>query len=118
MSVLSGEQLVEIVYILPWLKIPTKVTYEPVEIKRVRKYFCLVSWSYLTSKLEIIKQRNLWLCQACDNELCDTLVICCDHCLSWFDRKCVGLKAAPKSKAWFCKSCLNKKSMNLISNQR
>nr|XP_047141033.1 uncharacterized protein LOC124816066 [Hydra vulgaris] len=116
-SVLIGAQLAEIVDILPWLKIPTKVTYEPVEIKRVRKYFSLVSWSYLTRKLEIIKHRNLWLCQACDNELCDTFVICCDHCLNWFDRKCVGLKAAPKSKIWFCKSCLNKKSMTLKSNQ-
>ena len=38
----------------------------------------------------------LYRCNICQHDLCESQSIVCDHCLSWFHTKCMGLKSVPK----------------------
>ena len=105
-SIFNGERLAEKQDLFPWTKMPPKISDEDlVDITRVKKYFSKSGWEALSSSIDAIKERNLWLCKACEQELSGQYVINCDHCLEWYDRRCVGLKKEPKSKLWMCPSC-------------
>jgi hypothetical protein len=85
--------------------IPTQTIDENVNILRIRKYFTDDGWDSLMEVLQVKRSSFRYFCKVCRHELEDCTVIACDSCLEWSHLPCVGLKAAPKCKEWFCRQC-------------
>ena len=87
-------------------KLPDAVLDENVVVHLIRKYFSHDAWLLINSVVQK-KINSIFVCFH-DADACAS--IACDHCLSWFHMKCVGLVHGPKTKYWFCRSC-NKNPM-------
>lgn len=85
-------------------KIPRKCLDENVCLNQIKKYFTFDGWSVIDNTIEILATRGSWSCSKCYKEL-DGESIVCDGCLEWCHILCAGLKRAPKTKYWFCRSC-------------
>jgi hypothetical protein len=80
-------------------------SHENVNVLRIRKYFTDDGWDSLMEVLQVKRSSFRYFCKVCRHELEDCTVIACDSCLEWSHLPCVGLKAAPKCKEWFCRQC-------------
>ena len=79
-----------------------------VDIHRIEKYFDGNAWCTVLSLLEQ-KKNCKWVCLSCDKVIprkSDSVM--CDRCLMWCHLPCTTYKKMPKSKHWFCSSCLMK----------
>ena len=101
-----AQRLIDVDDLLPWHQMPIKVTdAEFVTVEQVQRFFTPLAWQALNDALANVKERNLWLCHACLNELSGRFVVACDSCLEWYDRVCVGLRNEPRGDVWFCSNC-------------
>ena len=82
-------------------KLPNAAIDENVDIHLIRKYFTSDVWLFLQRK----QANPMFVCKSCYHDLHKEPSIVCDHCLSWFHIKCVGLKSQPKTKYWYCRKC-------------
>ena len=86
-------------------KLPDAVLDENVDIHLIRRFFSIEAWLVV---VDVVKQKQnnpVYICKCCYHDLEEEPSIVCDHCLSWFHIKCVGLKSGPKSKHWYCRKC-------------
>ena len=86
-------------------RIPRKCLDDNVCIGLIRKHFSFDGWNVLQNCIDTMRVQGSWTCPMCHTELCTSESICCDGCLEWLHLKCAGLRRAPKSKHWFCRSC-------------
>lgn len=73
---------------------------------------CAIIWRFFFSMMLVVrevvkqKQENLgFICKICYHDLHEHRSVVCDHCLSWYHMKCVGLKQEPKARYWYCRDC-------------
>ena len=85
--------------------IPRKYLDDNVCITQIRKYFTFDAWNLLETTMEIVRTKGRWTFSVCHADLHASDSIFCDGHLDWVHMKCTGLKRAPKSKHWFCRSC-------------
>jgi hypothetical protein len=103
---MNGKQLIEEerVEVRPE-NLPDAILDDNVDVHLIRKYFTNDAW-LLVKDVVARKQNNpIYTCKTCQHDLHQSPSIVCDHCLSWFHMKCVGLKQKPKARHWFCRSC-------------
>ena len=89
-------------------KLPDAVLDENVDINLVRHYFSNDAWILVQDVVTRKKRNPVYTCKTCQHDLNEFPAIVCDHCLSWYHMKCVGLKQNPKAKHWFCRDCYKK----------
>lgn len=89
-------------------RIPDSVLDENVDVCLVRRYFSSDAWILLESVLKTKAKKIVWTCNICHHDLHSEQSIICEACLQWFHFRCIGLKAQPKAKHWFCRSCFAK----------
>ena len=87
-------------------KIPNCVLDKNVDVQLVRHYFTSDAWMTLDMVLKEKAKKIVWICTVCNKDLHSELSIFCDLCLQWYHWRCVGLIAEPKSRNWFCRSCV------------
>jgi len=77
---------------------------ENVDVHLIRKFFSNDAWLVVANVVK--KQRNPnFICKSCYRDLHESPSIICEHCLSWYHIKCVGLKQEPKARYWYCCNC-------------
>ena len=86
-------------------RIPDSILDENVDICLVRQYFSSDAWLLLDTVIKTKMKNIVWTCHACHHDLHSEVSIICDACLLWYHFRCVGLKAQPKGRQWFCRSC-------------
>ena len=87
-------------------KISDAVVDENVDICLIRHLFTNDAWVMAESVLQQKSQSMTWICHLCSHDLHTEQCILCDHCLLWYHFSCVGLSRQPKSRNWFCRSCM------------
>ena len=86
-------------------RITNAVIDENVDIHLIRRFFSNDAWLQV---VDVMKQKHsnaVYMCKYCSHDLEEFSSIVCDHCLTWFHLKCVGLKQSPKARYWFCRGC-------------
>lgn len=86
-------------------KLPDAVSDQNVDVHLIRRFFSQDAWQLV---VDVTKQKNdnpVFICGHCSHDADEGPSVLCDHCLSWFHMKCVGLSRAPKLKNWFCRKC-------------
>ena len=87
-------------------KLPDAILDENVDVHLIRKFFTTDAWLLVIDVLKQKQRNQVFTCKCCHHDS-ESPSVLCDHCLSWFHMKCVGLKQGPKAKYWFCRSCHN-----------
>ena len=86
-------------------QIPDSVLDENVDVCLVRHFFSSDAWTLLEMVLSSKAKEVMWTCKVCHHDLHSEQSIICDACLQWYHFRCIGLKAQPKARNWFCRSC-------------
>ena len=86
-------------------KLPDAILDENVDVHLIRRFFSQDAWLTVTDVLKLKQDNRVFVCGVCSHDADEYPSILCDHCLSWFHMKCVGLKHGPKIKNWFCRKC-------------
>jgi len=76
---------------------------ENVDVKLIRRFFSHNAWLLVEEVVALKKKKKVYLCKYCSQDADDLPSLACDHYLSWFHMKCLGLKKEPKY--WFCRDC-------------
>ena len=87
-------------------RISDAVLDESVDIHIIRKYFSYAAWQKVTEMIKQKRALHVFFCQTCHQNADEHPSICCDTCLCWYHLHCVALKSQPKTKNWFCRSCM------------
>lgn len=85
--------------------LPDGVLDENVDIHLIRRFFSSDAWLAVTDVFELKRANPAYVCQTCFHDIAELPSVACDHCLSWWHTKCVGLKKQPRSKYWYCRTC-------------
>ena len=86
-------------------RVPDAILDENVDVHLIRRFFSNDAWLVVR---EVVKQKQEnpdFMCKICYHDLHEQLSVVCDHCLSWYHMKCVGLKQEPKARYWYCRDC-------------
>ena len=86
-------------------RIPDSVLDENVDISLICHYFSSDAWLLLDTVIKTKMKNVVWICHTCHHDLHREISIICDACLLWYHFQCVGLKAQPKGRQWFCRPC-------------
>ena len=85
--------------------LPDAVLDENVDIHLIRRFFSNDAWLHVKDVTARKRCNPIYVCKVCRKDLDEFPSIVCEHCLSWFHMKCVGLKDRPKARHWFCQNC-------------
>ena len=86
-------------------KLPDGVLDENADIHLIRRFFMHDAWLLLTNVVKQKRENPSFTCKSCYHDLDEQLSLVCEHCLSWYHMKCVGLKQEPKVRYWYCRDC-------------
>ena len=86
-------------------KLPDAVLDENVDIHLIRKFFTRDAWLLVTDVVKQKQENPTFTCKSCYHDLHEQSSVVCEHCLSWYHIKCVGLKQEPKARYWYCREC-------------
>ncbi len=81
---------------------PDAIMDENVDVHLIQRYFTSDAWSLVEEVVHRRKENFIYLCKHCSHDVHESASLACDHCLSWFHIKCLGLRKEPKMKYWFC----------------
>ena len=87
--------------------LPDAILDENVDVHLIRKYFTSDAWVLVKDVIARKTTNHVYTCKICHHDLHQFPSIVCDHCLTWFHMKCMGLKQSPKGRHWFCRECLS-----------
>ena len=85
--------------------LPDAILDENVDVHLIRRYFSNDAWLVVQDVVSQKRSNPLYKCNICQHDLGESQSIVCDHCLSWFHTKCMGLKSVPKQRYWYCRRC-------------
>ena len=83
------------------LYIPSCAMDPVADIKLIQAFFSSSGWRTL-QRVTKERRQTPWDCKECGQDLEIKASIGCDGCLSWSHMSCLRMKAAPKSRYWFC----------------
>lgn len=86
-------------------RVTNAVLDENVDIYLIRRFFSSDAWMIVEDVVCRKKEKAIWICGVCQQDLHSDLSIICECCLGWFHFRCVGLSKHPKKKNWFCRQC-------------
>ena len=86
-------------------RVPTAVLDENVDVHLIRKFFSNDAWLVVVNVVEQKQKNPSFICKCCYHDLHEESSVVCEHCLSWYHIKCVGLKQEPKARYWYCCDC-------------
>lgn len=73
-------------------RVPDAILDENVDVHLIRRFFSNDAWLVVR---EVVKQKQEnpdFMCKICYHDLHEQPSVVCDHCLSWYHMKCVGVK--------------------------
>lgn len=86
-------------------KLPDAVLDENVDVHLIRKFFTQDAWLLVADVVKQKQESSTFICKCCYHDLHEQPSVVCDHCLSWYHIKCIGLKQEPKARYWYCRDC-------------
>ena len=86
-------------------RVPCAVLDENVDVHLIRKLFTNDAWLVVVNVLEQKQKNPNFICKCYYHDLHESSSVVCEHCLSWYHIKCVGLKQEPKARYWYCHDC-------------
>ena len=85
--------------------IPDAIMDENVDVNLIRRFFTTDAWLVVKDVVSRKKMDPVYMCKICSHDVHESISVACDHCLSWYHIKCLGLKKEPKQRYWFCRQC-------------
>ncbi len=85
--------------------LPDAILDENVDVHLIRRFFSRDAWLTVADVVKQKQENPVFVCIYCSHDADESPSILCDHCLSWFHMKCIGLTHGPKAKNWFCRKC-------------
>ena len=86
-------------------RVPCAVLDENVDVHLIRKFFTNDAWLVVVIVVEQKQRNSNFIYKYCYHDLHKSSSVVCEHCLSWYHIKRVGLKQELKVRYWYCHDC-------------